>query len=350
MRGAAPESGVTGAHVGARFGCKTAGDHMKHVRLAVLFFAVASGIAPAPVRGQEYPSKPVRIVVGFAAGGSVDLVARVLAQKLPDLWGQPVIVENRPGAGGTIAADLVAKAPPDGYTLLLGDISSNAAAANLYSNLPYDPIKDFAHVTRLVTFPLVLYVPAASPITSLNDLIAQAKAKPGMLRYGSGGVGTSPHLFTELINQMAGIKTEAIHYKGSAPSVAGLLAGDVEYSASSISTVLAQLQGGRVRAIAVTGAASVPGLPGVPPVSSAVPGYEALTFHGLHAPAKTPAAIVAKINRDVVKVMQLPDVKQRFDELSDEVSVNTPEEFTAYIRQQTELWGKVIRAGNIRAE
>lgn len=323
---------------------------MKSIRLAVLVLTAVMALSPALVSAQDYPSKPVRIVVGFAAGGSVDLVARVLAQKLPELWGQPVIVENRPGAGGTIAADLVAKAPPDGHTLLLGDISCNAAAASLYPNLSYDPIKDFAHVTRLVTFPLVLYVPAASTITSLKDLIAQAKARPGMLRYGSGGVGTSPHLFTELINQMAGTKTEAIHYKGSALSVAGLLAGDVEYSASSVSTVRAQLQGGKARAIAVTSATPLPGLPGVPPVWSEVPGYEALTFHGLHAPARTPDHIVSKINQDVLKVMQLPDVKQRFDELSAEVSLTSPEAFAAYIKQQTELWGRVIRSANIRAE
>lgn len=323
---------------------------MRFARIGVLLGVVVLGVASALVHGQPYPSKPVRIMVGFAAGGSVDLAARILAQKLPDIWGQPVVVETRTGAGGTIAADLVAKSSPDGYTLLLGDISSNAAAANLYSSLPYDPVKDLVHVTRLVTFPLALYVPAASPIKSLNDLIAQARAKPGMLRYGSGGAGTSPHLFTELMNQMAGIKTEVIHYRGSALSVAGLLAGDVEFSASSVSTVLAQIQGGKIRAIAVTGPSEVRRLPGVPPVASAVPGYEALTFHGLHASARTPADIVAKINRDVVKVLQMPDVKQRFDDLSAEVSPTTTEEFTAYIKQQTELWGKVIRAGGIRAE
>ena len=307
-------------------------------------------IAPMASHAQDYPSKSVRIIVGFAAGGSVDLAARVVAQGLTELWGQSVIVENKPGAGGTIAADYVAKASPDGYTLLLGDISSNAAAAGLYSNLPYDPVKDFAHVTRLVSFPIVFYVTTASPITSLNDLIAQSKAKPGSLRYGTGGVGTAPHLFGELLNQMAGIKTEAIHYKGSALSVNGLLAGDVEFSASSIATVKAQIDGGRVRAIAVSTATSVPGLPGVPPIGSVVPGYEAVTFHGLHAPARTSPAIVAKINRDVVKVMQSPDVKKRFAELSAEVSTTTPEEFAAYIQQQTELWGKVIRTANIRAD
>lgn len=323
---------------------------MKSLRLASLIFTFVLGVAPGAGYGQEYPTKPVRIIVGFAPGGSVDLVARVLAQKLPELWGQPVVVENRLGAGGTIAADFVAKAPPDGYTLLLGDISSNAVAGSLYSRLPYDPIKDFAHVTRLVSFPLVLYVTTASPIVSLSDLIAQAKAKPGMLRYGSGGVGTSPHVFLELLNQMAGINTQAIHYKGSALSVAGLLSGDVEYSASSVSTVRAQLQAGKVRAIAVTSASSIPGLPNVPAIASAVPGYEAVTFHGLHAPAKTPAAIVAKINRDVLTVMRMPDVKQRFDELSAEVSVTSTEEFTAYIKQQAELWAGVVRTANIRAD
>ena len=323
---------------------------MKHMRFAWLLFTVLSAVAPAVANGQEYPTKPVRIVSGFSAGGSADTVARVLAQQLSELWGQPVIVENRLGAGGTIGADFVAKAPPDGYTLLLGDISTNAIAGSLYTNLPYDPIKDFVQVTRLVTFPLVVVVPSSSPSITINDLIARAKAKPGALRYGSAGVGTSPHVFMEMLNQKAGISTEAIQYKGSAPSITGLLSGDVDYSATSVSTARAFLQAGKLRAIGITSTSSVPGLPSVPPIASAVPGYEALTFHGLHAPAKTPAATVARINRDVQKAMTMPEVRKHFDGLSLDVSVTSTEDYTAYIKQQTELWAAVIRAANIRAD
>jgi tripartite-type tricarboxylate transporter receptor subunit TctC len=241
---------------------------MNRMPFTWLVFSLLAAVAPAAANGQEFPTKPVRIVSAFSAGGSADTVARVLAQRLSELWGQPVIVENRLGAGGTIGADFVAKAPPDGYTLLLGDISTNAIAGSLYANLPYDPIKDFVQVTRLVTFPLVVVVPAASSIITMNDLIARAKAKPGALRYGSAGVGTSPHIFMEMLNQKAGISTEAIQYKGSAPAMTGLLAGDVEYSATSVSTARAFLQAGKLRAIGITSPSALPALPEVPPISS----------------------------------------------------------------------------------
>lgn len=323
---------------------------MKNARLASLLFAVLFAVAPSMVNAQDYPTRPVRIVSGFSAGGSADTVARVLAQHLTELWGQAVIVDNRPGAGGTIGADFVAKAPPDGYTLLLGDISINAIAGSLYARLPYDPVKDFVHVTRLVTFPLVVVVPSASPFMTLHDLIAHAKARPGTLRYGSAGVGTSPHVFMEMLNQQAGIPTEAIQYKGSAPAMTALLAGDVEYAATSVSTARSFLQAGKFRAIGVTSVSPIPALPNVPPIASAVPGYEALTFHGLHAPARTPAAIVAKVNRDVHKVMTMPEVKKHFDGLSLDVSVTGTDEYTTYIKAQTDLWAGVIRKANIRAD
>lgn len=323
--------------------------------VAALIAAPFAGAFALPLHAAQsdatagYPNKPIRMIAPFVAGAGTDTTARTIALKLSEIWGQQVVVDNRAGAGGLIAFDLVAKANPDGYTLLAAS-PSFAIQPGISAHLPYDPIKDFAHVTRLVSFPLVFYVTTASPIASLDDLVKRAKANPGALRYGTGGVGTAPHLFGELLNQMAGIKTEAIHYKGSALSVNGLLAGDVEYSASSIATVKAQIEGGKVRALAVSTATSVPTLPGVPPIASVVPGYEAVTFHGLHAPAKTPSAIVAKINRDVVKVMQTAEVKQKFAALSAEVSTTTPEEFAAYIKQQTELWGKVIRTANIRAD
>ncbi|MBI4189184.1 MAG: tripartite tricarboxylate transporter substrate binding protein [Betaproteobacteria bacterium] len=290
----------------------------------------------------------MRIITGFAPGGAGDVVARILAPKLSAILGQPVVVENRPGASGTIGANLVAKAQPDGYTLLHGEISGIAAARSLYAQLPYDPIKDFVHVTRLVTFPLVVVVPSASSLTSLKELVAQAKAKPGMLRYGAAGVGTAPHLFLEMMNRMAGINTEAIHYKGSTPAMTAMLTGEIDYSIGSLSTTNVQVRAGKFRAIAVTSASAIPNMPNVPPISNVVPGYEAIMWHGLSAPAKTPAPIVAKLQRDVVRAMRLPEVKEHLDRLSMDVSVTTTDEYTAYIKRQIDMWAKVIRTANIR--
>lgn len=299
---------------------------------------------------QEYPNKLVRIVVGFGPGGSIDILARLISQKLSETWGQTVIIENRPGAGGTIGADLVAKAQPDGYTLLVGDIGANAVAGSLYPQLPYDPYRDFAHVTLLVVFPLVIVVPSAAPMSSVKALIDQAKAKPGAIKYSTAGAGSSPHLFLEMMSAMAGIKTEPIHYKGAVPALTGLLTGDVDYTAMSVSTASVQIAAGKVRPIAVTSTRPTTRLPNVPPVASAVPGYEALTFHGFHAPLKTPRPIVTKLNEDVIKAMQRPDVKERLDALGIDIATNSPEEFTAFLKKQIDLWTPIVRNANIRAD
>ena len=317
--------------------------------MRTLIAAIMAAFAVAAA-AQDFPSRTVKIVSGFSAGGSADTVARLLAEQLTELWKQPVVVETRPGAGGTIGADYVAKAAPDGYTLLLGDISTNAIAGSLYSNLPYDPIKDFVQVTRLVTFPLVVVVQTDSPIRSMAELVARAKAKPGGLRYGSAGVGTSPHVFMEMMNQQAGIVTEAIQYKGSAPAMTGLLAGDFEFATTSISTARNFLNAGKLRALGVTSSTPARELPNVPPIATVVPGYEAVSFHGLHAPANTPAAIVDKINRDVQAVMTKPEVRKRFDTQSLDVSVTTTAEYTDFIKQQSAMWAKVIKTANIKAD
>lgn len=316
-------------------------------------FAVLLGSAiclSGPTLAQEYPNKVVRIVVGFGPGGAIDVLARLIGQKLSESWGQAVIVENRPGAGGTIGADLVVKAPPDGHTLIVGDIGPNGIAGALYPQLPYDPFKDFAHVGLLVTFPLVIVVPTASPISGVKALIDQSRAKPGSLKYSSAGVGTSPHLFLEMMSAMSGIKIEPIHYKGAVPALTGLLTGDVEFTAMSVSTASTQMAAGKVRPIAVTSARPTPRLPNVPPVASVVPGYDALTFYGLHAPAKTPRPLVAKLNEDVNKAMQRADVKERLDALGMDIATGSPEEFTAFLRKLIDTWTPIIRNANIRAD
>ncbi len=320
------------------------------VRLAAALGLVAWCSGATGVHAQDYPTKPVRFVVGYPAGGSNDTVARIVGQKLTESWGQNVVVDNRAGAGGTIAADQVVRAQPDGYTLFVGDFGPNVVAGALYAKLPYDPANDFAHVTQIVSFPLVLLVPAASAAASAKDLIDSAKARPGVIKYSSSGVGSSPHLFIEKMNLMAQISTVAVHYKGGAPALVGLVAAEVDYTMVSVSTALAQIGAGKVRALAVTSAHSNPRLPNVPPLAAAVPGYEAISLHGLHAPAKTPRHIITKLYQDIGAILRRPDVKERFDGIAMDVSGSTPEEFTAFIKKQIESWTAVAKGANVRAD
>ncbi len=310
-----------------------------------------AGIATCAAFAQDYPTKPVRLVVGFAAGGASDTLARIVGQKLTESWGHNVVVDNRTGAGGTIGADMVVKAQADGYTIFVGDFGPSVLAGALYAKLPYDPFSSFAHVTQMVTFPLVLLVPAASPLNGVKDLIEQAKSKSEGLRYSSSGVGTSPHMFIELINLMANITTTPIHYKGGAPALLGLVAGEGDFSMVSVSTALAQLSAGKIRAIGVTSAKPVSRLPNVPPIGNTLSGYDAVSFYGLHAPAQTPPQIVAKLQQEVSKIMRRPEVKERFDGLGMDVAPdNTPQEFTAFMRKQIDTWSTVAKAANVRAE
>lgn len=323
---------------------------MKYAGLAIALCIAVWGCGTGVVRAQDYPARQVSIIVGFPAGGANDTVARIVAQKLSESWKQPVVVVNRPGAGGTTAAASVAKAKPDGYTLFVGEFGTIAAAVSLYSNLPYDPLKDFAHVTLMEVFPLVLVVPASSSMTGVENLIEQAKSKPGMLKYSSAGAGSSPHLFAELINLRAGISTVHVPYKGGAPALVGVIAGEVDYALISLSAALAQLKAGRVRALAVTSANAVPSLPGVPPMSSVLPGYEGLNFHGLHAPLDTPRPIIAKVQQEVGRILRQADVKERLDGLAMTIQASTPEEYAAFIRKQIDTWSVVVRAANVRAD
>jgi tripartite-type tricarboxylate transporter receptor subunit TctC len=315
---------------------------------AFYFVVLIAGAAAA--YGQSYPTKPVRFIVGTAPGGSTDTIARIVAQELSKTWGQNVVVDNRPGAGATIAADLVAKSQPDGYTLFVGGFGPIAMAGSLYPKLPYDPANDFAHVTLMVSFPNVVAVSDSSAISSLKDLIAQAKAKPGVLKYGSSGVGGSGHVFVELMNLNAGINTVHVPYRGAPLALAGMLSGEVDYVLPAISTALSLLSANRVRALAVTSANASPRLPNVPTIASTLPGYDALEFHGLHAPVKTPQYVVAKLQREVSTILRRADVKERLDSLAMDASGNSSEEFSSFIRRQIQTWSKVGRAANVRAD
>jgi len=320
------------------------------ISLVSAFYFVVFIAGAAAAYGQSYPTKPVRFIVGTAPGGSTDTIARIVAQELSKTWGQNVVVDNRPGAGATIAADLVAKSQPDGYTLFVGGFGPIAMAGSLYPKLPYDPANDFAHVTLMVSFPNVVVVSDSSAISSLKDLIAQAKAKPGVLKYGSSGVGGSGHVFVELMNLNAGINTVHVPYRGAPLALAGMLSGEVDYVLPAISTALSLLSANRVRALAVTSANASPRLPNVPTIASTLPGYDALEFHGLHAPVKTPQYVVAKLQREVSTILRRADVKERLDSLAMDASGNSSEEFSSFIRRQIQTWSKVGRAANVRAD
>jgi tripartite-type tricarboxylate transporter receptor subunit TctC len=318
-------------------------------------FKLLSAVIPILLQGaaayaQDYPAKPIRFIAGYAPGGSTDTVARIVGKALSESIGQQVIVDNRTGAGGTIAADMVAKSAPDGYNVLVGDIGPNAIAATLYTKLPYDAYKSFEHVTLMVTFPLAVVVPAASRITSLQQLIDEARAKPATLTYGSQGVGAPAHLFAELINLMAKVKTVHVPYKGGAPALAGLLAQEVDFAVIAVSTAQANLAAGKIRALAVTSAAPSPRLPGIPPIATVLPGYDAVNFHSLHVAAHTPQAIVEKLQRATVAALHRPEVKSRLDDLSIDVKATTSAECAAFIRKEIDKWGAVVKATGARVD
>jgi tripartite-type tricarboxylate transporter receptor subunit TctC len=319
-------------------------------RLLACAIAMALTTLSLPSAAQKFPSRAIRLVVPFAPGGSTDVLGRIVGQRLAEALGQPVIVDNRPAGGGTVGSDLVAKASPDGYTLLIGSIATMAIATALHPNLPYDPMRDFEHIGLWVTFPLALVVPAGASATGLKDLIAQARARPGTLRHGLQGIGTSSHAFNELMCHMAGVKVINVPYRGGAPALTAVLVGEVNYAMVAVSTALAQVGAGKVRALGVTSARTTPSLPNVPPIASVVPGYEALNFHGLHAPAKTPRALVATLHEETTKILRRPDVHDKLTGFAMEVVAGRPEDYRSFIKAQIEKWTPLVKASGARAD
>lgn len=312
--------------------------------------ALALGLPAA--WGQAFPSKPIRIVVPFPPGGSTDLLARRLGEKLAAAMGQPVVVENKPGAGGTTGADYVAKSPADGHTLLLGVTGSNAIAASLYPKLPYDTLKDFAPVSMVVSAPLVLAVNAANPIRTVRDYIAAARARP--ITYGTPGNGTSMHLTGEMFDLAAGTRLTHVPYRGSAPALNDMLGGSLESMFGDFLVLLSQIKAGKVVPIAVTSARRHPLLPEVPTIAeSGIPGlagFEASSWQGLFAPAATPREVVARLNAETVKALESPDIKEFFGSQGFIVGGGTPEQFRALIEAEVPKWGRVIRAANVKVD
>ena len=313
-------------------------------------FALASawwGIAPAQV---QYPNKPVRLVLPFPPGGGTDTLGRVVGAKLSDSLGQQVVIENRPGAGANIGAEVVAKSVPDGYTLLMGNIA-HAINVTLYSKLGYDLQKDLAPVSLLASTPNIVVVHPSVPATSVKELIAVAKARPGQLDFASSGSGSSAHLAGELFSNLAGIKMTHVPYKGGGPAVIALLGGQVSVGFATTPSVINHVKSGKLRGLAVTGARRSPSSPELPTVSeSGLPGFEVVGWYGLLVPSGTSREIVSRLHAESVKLLKLPDVKERLDATGFEPIGTTPDEFGAYIRSEVEKWAKVVKASGIRAD
>jgi len=323
---------------------------MKGVFVAAVIGSVLAPVAQAQESASQYPSRPVTFVVPFAPGGSTGLIARIIGQKLEQRLGKPFIVDHRAGGGGVIGVTQVAHGTPDGYTLVIGSIATMAIAKAMYANLPYDPQRDFEHIGLWVTFPLALVVPAGSPITSLKNLIEQAKARPGGLRYGSQGIGTSAHIFGDLMSSMAGVKVISVPYKGGGPALTGVLVGEVDYAMIAVSTALAQVNAGKLHALGVTSAKPTASMPNVPPIATVVPGYEGLNFHGLHAPAKTPRAVVAKLHEETTRILLRPEVRERLNGLAMDIIASGPKEYRAFIQAQIEQWTPLVKASGARVD
>jgi tripartite-type tricarboxylate transporter receptor subunit TctC len=296
-----------------------------------------------------YPVKLVRIVVPSSPGGGTDILARVLAQKMAESFGQQFVVENRPGAGQVIGIEAVARASPDGYTLLM---AASAIVINevLYAKPPYDTLRDFAPITLGASLPNILVVHPALPAKSVRELIALAKTRPGQLNYSSAGSGTSPHLSMELFRLMGGMTLTHVPYKGTGPATVDLVAGQVQLSMPNVLTALPQIKGGKLRALGVTSAKRATGLPEIPAIAETLPGYEAIQWYGLLAPAATPREVVGKLQSEIARILVLPEVKARLAADGADAVGNRPDEFAAYIRAEIAKWSKVVKTGGIKLE
>ena len=301
---------------------------------------------------QAYPVKPIRMVVPYAAGGAADITARVLGQKMSESLGVPIVVDNKPGANGMIGTDAVAKAAPDGYTLLMDASGPLVVNPAMYTKVPYDPVKDLIPISQVTTFQYVLVVPAASPINSVAELVAAAKAKPGALSYGSTGVGGGGHLAGEMLGLMTGTKLTHVPYKGSAPALADLLGGQLSFTFDTVITSVPQVKAGKLRAYAVSGPKRSTSFPQVPTMSElGYKGFDITQFQGLLAPAKTDPAIIARLHQEVVKALKSPEVIQRLEtEGGNELVGSSPSEFASQIKSDLALYRKLIKDADIKQE
>jgi len=319
--------------------------------LALILLAAIALVAPPMAGAQAYPSRPVKLVVPFPPGGSLDIAGRLIAQRLTEMWGQAVVVENKPGAGGNIGADFVAKSTPDGYTILLGALSTHAVNPNLYAKMPYDAVKDFAPITLIATTPNVLVVNAATPVGNVREFIAWTRANPGKLAFGSGSNGSAGHLAGELYKVDTG--TDAVHipFKGGAPATQALLAGDTQFMFDNLANAMAQVKAGKLKALAVTTAERSKLVPELPTMAEAgLQGFDISTWYGLFAPAGTPTAIVAKWNADVTKILTTPDVRAKLMADGAEPAPDTPEQFAQMISRELAKYARIIKASGAKVD
>ena len=319
----------------------------KQISRMMALTAALMTVAAGATHAQTYPTKPVRFVVGFAPGGGVDVSGRILAQKMSELWGQTMVVDNRAGAGGTIGTDIAAKAPADGYTLLLCGIWSHGVAPSLYKKLPYDHYKDFAPVSMIGTTPNVLVVNPAVPAKSVSEFIAYTKANNGKIVIASPGSGSSPHMTMELFRLTTGINIVHVPYKGGAPALVDLLGGHIQSMFDNMSTQLATMKTGRTRALAVTSPKRSMHMPDVPTMTESGVPIEVTVWYGLCAPAGVPKPILAKLNADLTRVLNAPDTQRRLAEQGVDAAPSTPEQFAAFIKVETDKWARVVRDAKV---
>jgi len=306
-------------------------------------------VFPVLAAAQAFPSKPVKIIVPFAAGGATDVVARLLAQKLQDAWGQPVVVENKAGAGGNIGADLVAKSPGDGYTLLMASGSIVTANPHMYKSLTYDPAKDLVPVTNVSSGPQVIAVHPAVPAKDLREFIAMAKANPKTVNYGSAGIGTQTHLAAENFSYAAGIDMTHVPYKGESAAITDLMGGQIQLATPNLAAALNQIKEGKLRALAVTSRERSPQLPDVPSASEVLPGFENAGWFGLLAAAGTPKDVIEKIQKDSAKILLSPEFREKLTQQGMTPVANTPADFAVAIREESARWAKVIKERGLTA-
>lgn len=328
-----------------RLDSQTSSKRRRLLAAGVALVTTIVGFAGAAHAQGGYPTKPITMIVPFSAGGTTDILARIVGLQLGKALGQPVVIDNRPGAGGNIGASLAAKAPGDGYTLFMGTIGTHAINQSLYSKLPYDPVKDFAPITRVAMVPNLVVVNPKVPVNNVKELIAYVKANPDKLSYGSSGSGSSMHLSGELFNSMTGLHIQHIPYKGSAPAVNDLLGNQIGLMFDNMPSSYPHVKAGKLRAIAVTSAKRSPALPNVPTVAeSGVPGYEATSWFALYATGGTPQPIVDRLNAEVVKILAMPEVKKQMADQGAEPNPEKPAQLAAFMKSETAKWAKVVKA------
>ena len=324
---------------------RTANKHRIRITIVSVVFAAVASL----VQAQSYPTKPIRFIVPFPPGGGNDTIARQVGQKLSAVFGQQVLVDNRPGAGGVIGAELAAKSPPDGYTLFLAGVASHGINPNLRRNLPYDPVRDFDAVSLIASAPLLVVVHPALPVKSIRELVTLAKAKPGQVNFASNGAGGSSHLAVELFKMMTGTNMLHVPYKGLSLALTDLLSGEVQVMFSSAVAMLPQVKAGRLRAIAMTGAERSPAIPDIPTVAEAgVPGYETGSWYGVVAPAGTPQTAISRLNQEIVHFVRAPETIERMNAEAVIPVGSSPAEFSNHIKKELARWAQVIKQAGIR--